>query len=152
MSYSRWRDDAFWPLFRDEMLKTHAALTPDMLEKAREYNFQRYFYQGVGRYAPGDVYARGLADLGALAEMTPDRGFLFGPTPTSADAGLYGFIANIHFFKIDTPLKLFVDARKNLRPPLRGDALEGDGALISNAGRRSSVRAPSPASVELRPR
>ena len=28
MSYSRWRDDAFWPLFRDEMLKTHAALAP----------------------------------------------------------------------------------------------------------------------------
>jgi glutathione S-transferase len=85
-----------------------------MLEKAREYNFQRYYYQGVGRYAPGDVYARGLADLGALAEMTPERGFLFGPGPTSADAGLYGFIANIHFFKIDTPLKLFLDAHKNL--------------------------------------
>ena len=114
MSYSRWSDDAFWPLFRNEMLKTHAALTPDMLEKAREYNFQRYYYQGVGRYAPGDVYARGLADLGALAEMTPERGFLFSPGPTSADAGLYGFIANIHFFKINTPLKLFMDAHKNL--------------------------------------
>jgi glutathione S-transferase len=89
MSYSRWRDDAFWPLFRNEMLRTHVTLTPEMLEKAREYNFQRYFYQGVGRYGPEDVYARGVADLGALAELVPDRGFRFGPEPASADAGIY---------------------------------------------------------------
>ncbi len=114
MSYSRWSDQTYWPLFRDEMLKTNATVNSTMLEKAREYNFQRYYYQGIGRYAPEEVYARGLADLSALAEMIPERGFLFGPTPRSVDAGLYGFIANIHFFKIDTPLKRFVDAHKSL--------------------------------------
>jgi len=114
MSYSRWSDETHWPLFRDEMLRTNPAVTLEMLEKARAYNFQRYFYQGVGRYASEDVYARGLADLGALAEMLPEHGFLFGPKPTSADAGVYGFIANIYFFKIDTPLRLFLDRHKNL--------------------------------------
>jgi glutathione S-transferase len=114
MSYSRWSDEAYWPLFRDEMLKANATVTSTMLEKAREYNLQRYFYQGVGRYSPEDVYARGLADLSALAEMIPGYGFLFGQKPSSADAGAYGFIANIYFFEIDTPLRLFVDAHKNL--------------------------------------
>jgi len=42
-----------------------------MLEKAAEYNFQRYYYQGVGRYAPGDVYARGLADSARWRKLTP---------------------------------------------------------------------------------
>ena len=30
------------------------------------------------------------------------------PAPTSVDAGIYGFIANIYFYDIDTPLKQFV--------------------------------------------
>ncbi len=114
MSYSRWRDDDFWPAFRDAMLKTHAELTPEALETARQYNFQRYYFQGIGRYAPMEVYARGLADLETLAELTPDQGFFFGGKATSTDATLYGFIANIRFSEIDTPLKRFVDARSNL--------------------------------------
>ncbi len=114
MSYSRWRDDDFLPAFRDALLRTHGELTLEALEKARAYNFDRYYFQGIGRYAPVEVYARGLADLQALAELTPDRGFFFGEKATSADAALYGFIANIHFFEIDTPLKRCIDAHRNL--------------------------------------
>ena len=114
MSYSRWRDDDFWPAFRDALLKTHSDLTSEALEKAREYNFQRYYFQGIGRYTPQQVYARGLEDLEAVAELTPDQRFFFGTDATSTDAALYGFLANIHFFEIDTPLKRFLDARSNL--------------------------------------
>jgi hypothetical protein len=39
---------------------------------------------------------------------------LHGPQPTSVDAGIYGFIANIHFYDIDTPLKQFVSSQQNL--------------------------------------
>src|SRR5215467_11276846 len=31
MSFSRWKDPRFWPLFRDELLKTHAGLTAEGL-------------------------------------------------------------------------------------------------------------------------
>ena len=92
MSYSRWRDDDFWPAFRDALLKTHSDLTSEALEKAREYNFQRYYFQGIGRYTPQQVYARGLEDLEAMAELTPDQRFFFGTDATSTDAALYGFI------------------------------------------------------------
>jgi hypothetical protein len=37
-----------------------------------------------------------------------------GPAPTSIDAGIYGFIANIFFYDIATPLKQFVVANGNL--------------------------------------
>jgi hypothetical protein len=37
-----------------------------------------------------------------------------GANPTSVDAGIYGFIANIHFYDIDTPLKRFVSLRQDL--------------------------------------
>ena len=84
------------------------------MQKAREFNFQRYHFQGIGRYAPEGAYARGLADLKVLADLVPASGYVHGPAPTSIDAGIYGFIANIWFYDIDTPLKQFVAAQKNL--------------------------------------
>ena len=74
MSYSRWKDPRFWPLFRDAFLRTHPRVTENSLEAAREYNFERYYCQGIGRYEPEEAYARGVADL--------DRTSFFGETQT----------------------------------------------------------------------
>src|SRR5262244_1284176 len=71
MSYSRWKDERYWHAFRDALLREHPSLTEEGLAKAREFNFQRYYFQGIGRYAPDAAYARGLADLQALAHMIP---------------------------------------------------------------------------------
>jgi hypothetical protein len=102
MSYSRWKDERFWPTFRDALLREHPSLTEAGLRKGQEFNFQRYHFQGIGRYAPDAAYARGLADLKVLADMT------------SIDAGIYGFIANIFFYDIETPLKQFVVSAGNM--------------------------------------
>lgn len=114
MSYSRWKDERFWPAFREALLREHPSLTDEGLRKAQEFNFQRYYYQGIGRFDPPTAYARGLADLQVLANLLPATGYLHGPKPTSGDAGIYGFIANIYFFAIDTPLKQFVNSHANL--------------------------------------
>ena len=66
MSYSRWKDERVWPLFRDAL---HPNLTEEGLSKAREFNFQRYYFQGIGRYEPEEAYERGLADLEVLAHL-----------------------------------------------------------------------------------
>jgi glutathione S-transferase len=114
MSYSRWKDERYWPAFRDALLREHPNLTEDGLTQAQAFNAQRYHYQGIGRYDPDAAMARGLADLSALAELIPHHGFLHGEKPTSIDAGIYGFIANIYFYDIDTPLKQFVTAHDNI--------------------------------------
>jgi glutathione S-transferase len=114
MSYSRWKDERFWPLFRNALLREHPGLTEAGLAKAQAFNEQRYYYQGIGRFDPDAAMARGLADLAALAELIPDQGYLHGDRPTSIDAGIYGFIANIYFYDIDTPLKQFVVAHENI--------------------------------------
>ena len=59
-------------------------------------------------------YARALADLQVVANLVPERGFPFGPEPSSIEAGIYGFIANIYFYSIETPLKKFVTSQSNL--------------------------------------
>ncbi len=114
MSYSRWKDERYWPLFRDALKREHPGLTDEGLMKAREFNAQRYHYQGIGRYEPDAAMARGLADLAALATLIPAQGFVHGNKPTAIDAAIYGFIANIYFYDIDTPLKKFVVAHDNL--------------------------------------
>ena len=43
-----------------------------------------------------------------------EAGFLFGPNPTSTDAGIYGFIANIYYYDIETPLRAIVVSQPNL--------------------------------------
>lgn len=114
MSYSRWKDDRFWPSFRDALLDEHENLAEADLNAARAYNFDRYRYQGIGRYPPDEAYRRGLDDLAALAMLLPRQGFMFGDQPTSVDASLYGFIANILFYPIDTPLRHYVQSQEHL--------------------------------------
>lgn len=114
MSYSRWKDEAFWPAFRDALMTEHPGLTAEALQKAREFNAQRYYFQGIGRYEPQDAYARGLADLKVLANLIPADGYLFGSKPCTVDAGIYGFVANSLFYEIDTPLRRFIAAKPNL--------------------------------------
>jgi glutathione S-transferase len=114
MSYSRWKDDRYFPAFRDAFMAQHSQINATGMNKARDYNAQRYHFQGIGRYAPDQAYARGLADLQVLADLIPADGYVHGAKPTSIDAGIYGFIANIHFFPIPTPLKAFVTTHPNL--------------------------------------
>ena len=114
MSYSRWKDERYWPAFRDALKREHPNLTDEGLMKAKEYNAQRYHFQGIGRYQPDAAMARGLADLAVLANLIPASGFMHSDAPTSIDAGIYGFIANIHFYEIETPLKQFVDTHDNM--------------------------------------
>src|ERR1700755_2942745 len=114
MSYSRWKDERYWPLFRDALKREHPQLSDEGLMKAKEFNAQRYYYAGIGRYDPDAAMARGLADLAAIADLIPARGYVHGDTPASIAAGLYGFIANIYFYDIDTPLKQFVVAHDNI--------------------------------------
>ena len=114
MSYSRWKDDRFFPLFRDAILRTHRDVTAEALVQAREHNFKRYHFQGIGRYEPEAAYARGVADLQVLGRLVPAAGLVFGPQPSSIDAAIYGFIANIQFYEINTPLRDCVQSQQNL--------------------------------------
>jgi glutathione S-transferase len=114
MSYSRWRDDRYWPQFRDALLNALPDISAEVLEGARHYNFERYRYQGIGRYEPDDAYARGIGDLQAVASLLADGPFVFGGAPASVDAAVYGFVANLYFYDIDTPLRRFVAGQDNL--------------------------------------
>lgn len=66
------------------------------------------------RRAHPKAYARGIADLKVLADVIPAKAYVHGEKPTSIDAGIYGFTANIYFYDIDTPLKQCVISHENV--------------------------------------
>ena len=54
-SYSRWKDERYWSGIRDALKREHPALTDDGLMRAKEYNAQRYYFQGIGRFEPDEA-------------------------------------------------------------------------------------------------
>jgi glutathione S-transferase len=108
ISYSRWQDEQNWPSFKAEFLKQVPQLTEEDMEKAREYNIKKYFFQGIGRYERQDIYQSGIDDLKAIDALLADNNCLFGGDVHSIDACCYGFIAAIFYFDINSPLKNFI--------------------------------------------
>lgn len=108
MSYSRWQDERFWPLFKAEFLKQLFELPEATLEQVRKYNIEKYHYQGIGRYPTKDIYQSGIDDLQAILFILGDKDYLFGNKIHTLDACCYGFLANIFYFEIETPLRNFM--------------------------------------------
>ena len=107
ISYSRWQDPQYWPLFKTEFLKL-PAITAATLEKARQYNIEKYYYQGIGRHPAKRIYQMGVDDLKVIAHLLVNNDFILANNPHSIDASCYAFLANIYYFNIDTPLKAFI--------------------------------------------
>jgi len=114
MSYSRWQDERYWLLFRDEFLRNFPEVSPSDLETPRQYNLGKYQTQGIGRYSQEEVYQGGIDDLAVITHFLGNQDYLFGKNIHSLDACIYGFLANIYYFEIDTPLKQFLVATKTL--------------------------------------
>jgi glutathione S-transferase len=114
ISYSRWQDERYWPSFKAEFLKQAPNMSETDLDKAREYNIKKYHFQGIGRYESEDIYQSGIDDLTVLDRLLGDNDFLFGGDIHSIDACCYGFLANIYYFEIETPLRKFISDETSL--------------------------------------
>lgn len=114
MSYSRWQDGQFWPLFKAEFLRQRHDLSAEALDLARKYNIDKYHYQGIGRYTKAAIYQAGIEDLHVINSLLGTNDFFFGKSVHTLDACCYGFLANIFYFDIKTPLKDFIVSQTNL--------------------------------------
>ena len=78
------------------------------IQVAQKYNFQRYHCQGIGRYEPSDVVQARPCRFTDLS--TTD----FSSIRSRPARASMGFVANIYFYKIDTPLRKFFASHTNL--------------------------------------
>ncbi|AKT42149.1 glutathione S-transferase [Chondromyces crocatus] len=56
--------------------------------------------QGMARHSAEEIDRIGIGDLSAVSDVLGDKPFFFGEQPTSTDATIYGYVANI----IEVPL------------------------------------------------
>lgn len=70
--------------------------------------------QGIGRHSEADIMELGTRDIEALSILLGDKPFLFGETPSGADAAAFAFVAEILVPENDTPLRAATAAKANL--------------------------------------
>ena len=102
----RWGDDNVWPIIREE----YFAAIPKLLRgvvtnKLRKACLQGMDRQGLGRFSPRERLARLEPDLQAITTRLWHGPFLFGETPTAADASVGAMLANMRATPGKTLLK-----------------------------------------------
>ena len=113
--YSRWIDPRNWPRLREAFFgglpPPVRAVVPHLIQR-RVRNSLRV--QGVGRHAPNEIYAMGVADIRAVATQLGDKSFFMGPAPTSVDAVVFPLVENVIVPPFDSPIKTAALDRANL--------------------------------------
>ena len=151
MSYSRWKDDRYWPAFRDALLRQHPSLTEAVLQKAREFNAQRYHFQGIGRYAPDAAFARGLADLRCIGRPYSAGGFSAWGKADQHRCRRLWLHCQYPFLRHRNAAQAIRHSARQYRAPLPGDSRRGHGRSITRikvvARRRALCRNGLPAVI-----
>lgn len=113
--HARWTDESVWPqtaaLFKSRLPPWIGGL---ILRQIRKDVHRNLWGQGTSRHTPENIVRHAQADVDALARLLGDKAYLFGDSPTSFDAVLYGTMANLLAFPGEGPLAVHVRTHANL--------------------------------------
>ena len=113
--YARWIEPNNWPVVRDAFFGgLPGPLKLFVPNLVRGQVKKQLHGHGLGRLAPAAIYQRGTQDLQALATALGDQPYFLGTGPTSLDASAYGFLANLLYPPLDSPIKSSLLDQPNL--------------------------------------
>ncbi len=119
----RYVDDANWDKWKNALRAVFApegapeaavAQATMIVEGIRKNVQEQLNAQGLGRHTPAEVHQIGSADVMAVADFLGDKQFFFGDKPTSADATVYAYMAQIIDLPFESPTTTVARAQKNL--------------------------------------
>lgn len=115
--YSRWWDDTYWPEFKEYVFGRIPVYQKWFIERLirRELRKQVY-YHGLGRHTRQEVYHLGQQDIMAISTLLGQQNYFFGEKISSIDATLFGFLANIIYPPLATPIQEYALSLENLLP------------------------------------
>lgn len=116
MVYSRWLDEAGWPVIRQALFsRMPVLLQPIAAAVARRGVSKALHAHGIGRHSRATIYALGQQDVEALSRLLgDDRYFFAADRPTLLDLWAHAFIAEIIAPPIPSPLQSATIALGNL--------------------------------------
>ena len=71
--------------------------------------------QGIGRHRPEEILSIARDAFSSVSTLIGTGPFLFGDSPCSADATLYGFLAQSTLAELDTPVNAVAKEFPNLQ-------------------------------------
>jgi glutathione S-transferase len=80
----------------------------------RQFGKQLYA-RGIARHDPEVIAGKGRADLDALASFLGDRPFLLTDRPTSSDTAVFGLLAPVVYWPMETPVAMYARSLPNVR-------------------------------------
>lgn len=117
MIYSRWQDPKNWQKTKDAYFKHFPPILNLIIPfVARQQTLRNLVGHGMGKHSAAEIYRIGTTDLTAVSDFLGDKPFLMGEQPTSLDATAYGFLANLLWVPIESPLKESGKSLTNLDP------------------------------------
>lgn len=79
------------------------------------FHFRRQLYaRGVARHTPKVIEAKGRADVNALAVLLRDRPFLLGDRPSTADSAVFGMLAPMIYWPMQTPVASYAKSVRTI--------------------------------------
>ncbi len=111
----RWFSDAAWPHLREAFAPMLPRLIAPMIMKSIRKSVRKSLHgQGMGRHGRDEIVELARRDLEALSITLGDEPFFLGDRPTSIDAVVYGFLAQILFVPWDSEEKAILRESPNL--------------------------------------
>ncbi len=113
--YSRWIEDANWPLFRDTLFAGMPGLVRGLIGPQVRKRVRRMLRaHGLGLHSRDEIYAMGAKDIDAVSTQLGAKPFLLGPEPASVDAAVWPYIVGTLVPPLASPLKQAIQKHANL--------------------------------------
>lgn len=113
--YSRWIDAKNWPetkkAFFGKLPSFIYFILPGIIRKKILRDLHGH---GIGRHTRDEIYQLGINDLKTITTILSDKPFILGSEPTSIDATVYAFLANILTTPESSPLQDYAKSKPNL--------------------------------------
>lgn len=112
---TRWQQDSNWPITRDEFFAGVPRILKNFISgSVRKGVLAQLHGQGMGRFSESEQLARVRKDVASVETLLGDQDFLFGDTPTAADASVVPMLRAVAFYPKSNPLSDLVLQRPRL--------------------------------------
>lgn len=112
--WTRWVDEQGWAVVKGVFDEIPAAVRWAVAPLVRRSVTSTTLAQGTGRHTREEIFDMGKTDIDAVATLLGDAPYFLGERMRTIDLIAYSFLANIHRFVVDTPLKEHLRSKKNL--------------------------------------
>jgi glutathione S-transferase len=113
--WSRWSQPHNWPAMKDAVFGgLPPVLRGVVAGYARSRMRKQIRGQGLGRNTENEIFHLGKQDLTALSDYLADKPFFMGDEPTTLDASAFGFLTNVLWCPVESPLKTHAQGLGNL--------------------------------------